>query len=234
MRKKKSFILIEALIATSIFALLFITIFSIWQNWQEFDQVLYKKKHRQEKSLVLGTRLQNIFLNALTPKEKGKPPIFFFSQEGLANNLNSQSLIFYYDHGADRGKVLSGKLLGKLYVDENQALQLILWPAPYKRDGIPEVYRQETLLEGVISIEFKFFRTADEKAKDTKDTKDKDSDEAPRLIWTSSWQKDYQLLPTLMSMKVTFSEKKSNLDNLSKTFWFIFPEEIGLICYKSK
>jgi hypothetical protein len=84
----------------------------------------------------------------------------FFSvgDEGIAMP-GTQSLIFTFDNGACLNRTFAGNVIGRLLLDPQGRLLLLLWPMPRSWEKSTQEWpvKKEVLLTGVESLTFEYF-----------------------------------------------------------------------------
>lgn len=220
-KRRRAFVLVEVLIATSLFAVLLVSIFSIFWRTSKLSDTITQKRLGLEKVLLVETRLQKLFVNTIREKEH-RP--YFYIEPSRQNG--SPSLVFTFDNQFHIDHYYSTTVLGKLYV-ENQNLYLSIWPHP-KKPVAPQEMRKELLLEKVANMSIELFAAPQNKEADDKQ-KEKGVNGPRPGQWTTVWSKEYETRPALV---------KITLEQLTRdepvTLWFLLPDEIDIISFDSR
>jgi type II secretory pathway pseudopilin PulG len=215
-QRRHSFILIEVIIAISLFAILLSVLFGIFSSYIKTDQAITKARGSYEKRLLAQVKLQRIF--AHTEFSDRDHHYFYLDDDG--------SLVFTYDNKYEIATQFPNTVLAKLYVDPKNRLNLAIWEhSEDTYEEIPERFRKDFILDNVEDIEFEFFKAPlvqKEKGKKT------NTEEDPNVIqgkWVTEWEKKLKCAPTLL--KITLKPDDT-------TFWFVLPKEITPAVYDKR
>lgn len=192
--RKKSFILLEVLLAFSILSMILAFLFNslrtsalLNEKCDRLRQIFFTRYHIQE-------RLSQIFSNiepCLAPLlEKGESAFYTSDQPCL-------SLYFTFNHGIDPEEAFTGYVQGHLFLDKN-ALILELTPTDPR---YPTQKRREVLLTGAQSLSFLFYQRP-ALIQRTKNTSSKDAFEL-----LSKWPLDYPDIPYCMTLSLELQDK---------------------------
>lgn len=223
--QRKAFVLIEVLIATTLFIMLLAAIFGIFWRTSKINQSISQIRTANEEMLLTQSRLQGLFSNIVF--QERHRPYFFVESNKYAS---SPSLVFTFENQFHTNYAFSNVVLGKLYVEESK-LCLAIFPHPKNADGPPKEMRKEQLLAGVKEIDFSFFLAPvdkDEEQEKEEDEGDKKKKKPHHSEWLNDWLKDYERPPTLVKLKVLKTNGELYL------FWFFLPNEIGPILYEKR
>lgn len=214
--RRHSFILIEVIIAISLFAILLSVLFGIFSSYIKTDQAITKARGRYEKLLLAQVKLQRVFAHTdFTDRDHN---YFYLDADG--------SLVFTYDNSYEIATQFPNTVLAKLYVEDENKLQLAIWEHSEDHyETVPERFRKDFILDNVSDIEFEFFKAPfiqKDKAKKTKTEADPDIAQGR---WVSTWEKKLKSAPTLL--KITLKPEQT-------TFWFVLPKEISPIVYDKR
>lgn len=225
-RRRRSFVLIEVLVATFLFVLLLTAIFSIFWRTAKVNQSIGHLRQVNERLLLTQNRLQNVFGCSIF--QKSYRPYFFLEKTKFSQG---PSLVFTFENEIQTHYAFSNVVLGKLFIEDNKLI-LAIFPHPKKPKGPPKEMRKEVLLDGIRNISFEFFlaplsqeETQDGKQKEEEDEKSK---KPPRGRWVSDWLKEYDARPTLIKIVVT-KENRESYD-----FYFFIPNEVKPILYSKR
>lgn len=202
--KRLAFTLLEVMIALALATIIMgILLFFYFQSSQ--TSILSDKAAAESfKIRSLESRLHEITLRLLPPDRESR--VFFSGNPVIGVILpNSDNLVFSYNNGRTLYGVLSGDVLGRLFVDEQKRLTLITWldREKWKDNSIPAFHR-EVLLENVDGFKIDFFVGA--KTESEQQAASYDELRIPK--WLSSWDKNYLELPAILRFTVTSSDKK--------------------------
>ncbi|MBS0654345.1 MAG: hypothetical protein JSR46_01080 [Verrucomicrobia bacterium] len=211
------FILVDVIIATSLFAILLAVMFGIFLRYSQANQFLKTQRLDCEKLLVVQSKLQNIFDRYQDKMDKEH---YFYIEESKSGG--SPSLIFTFDNGIDVDPQFSGDRLGKLYV-ASDALRFAYWPRGKNLDTIPVNMREEILLKEVTSLQIELFARAQPQVESKKNEKEEQKVIEGR--WLTKWPMEYKRYPSLVKLTCRRTSGKDIL------FWFFLPIETGPIFY---
>lgn len=221
LRRRKAFILIEVLVATSLFVLMLTAIFGIFWRTAKTNHELNKLRIANEHLLITQARLQEVF-SGITNKKSPKP-YFYVEPNNLKNGI---SLVFTTERLQEHEDVFSVDVIIKLYVEDGQ---LILATFPYfeEEEGIPNIMQKEALLSNVTDLKAEFFLGQEsEQESQKKEEKEEDtSKKPPRGRWTDMWLQEYDRTPNLVKLHIK-REKSS-----SCTLWIFLPTTLNTIVY---
>lgn len=198
MKRKRPLTLLEVVIALSLLSLLLTTLFSVYATLQRADLSLQEIHNQQLKSRSLEIQLKNALVCSL-PVEKEKT--YFFTEDLFGH----PSLIFSYDRGPQTDPFLSGVVLGRLYLSQNQELVLTTWPDPCRKEACGYCF-EEILAEGVESLQFLFYAPPNKQL--VVETEEAGAKKHPAPGLSSTWEKSYEFLPPLVQIHLLFTEQK--------------------------
>lgn len=181
----------------TLFSLLLTSLFFWYRYLTDKKSDLEKMKGPYLEERYLFQRLQRIL-------PKSQTPLF----------TDNESLIFCFDRGLYADPNLSGRVLGKLYLNEQcHTLCLGIWPAPETKSLKPT--QTLTLLDGIQTLSFEFYSPPDPFQKPV----EPQEVGKPRPIpgWQKSWSFDH--LPALIRMTLTHN-------NHIREFYFDLGETI--------
>jgi hypothetical protein len=208
--------LLEMLIAMTMTVVILMVLASFYHNASYVGIELDRMKTENFSLRYLENRLMSIL--PLTLKQ-GRSEFLFFSldNDGL-NAQNSQSLIFTFNNGDSLDKIFSNVVIGRLYLDPDNALTLAYWPMPKRVDkaGVAIPMKKEVLMNDVESLHFEFYIPPEEQKKEQEEQetkpdslKNEDAHREPEIKgeWSSAlWLQEYHQLPALV--RVTIKRSK--------------------------
>ena len=206
--KKKAYLLFEMLIALGLASLLLTFLFSCLKQHLRVGMRIEAARteilHRQN----LQTRLQDLLTSLSYSPSQSTLYTRPFPPQG------KESLVLLFDHGIDPDPLFSGKLLGRIYVDEKQNLCLAMWPIEHSKN---RPWRKEILLPHVSNASFQFLG-------DKKEANPKIEPVTPQLGWHESWPKERGDLPFFI--RLSLSQGDTSLD-----FAFRLPTATPVVTY---
>lgn len=222
LHNRRSFVLIEVIVATSLFVMLLMVIFGIFWRTTKTNTALNKLRIANEQMLVTQSRLQQCFSSV--EYTKGTRPYFF---EEIDKKSNLPSLVFTMEN-MQTDADFSGNPIAKIYVDKEQ-LVLALFPHFVLEYGIPKVMSKEALLNNVTNFRAYFFygpESQNEEKKPKKEDEEEDEKKEPPMgEWTDTWLPEYGRPPTLVKLEITRGKSEIN------TLYFFIPTMIKTILY---
>jgi len=182
--QKRSFLLLEILIALTLLSFLLSCLFNAMAQGIKVEVTIGESRKTLLARQHLQTRLQDLFLS-IAPTNL--PPIYtqVFPQE------KKESLMIHFDNGIDPNPSFSGPILGRIYLDEEHNLALALWPIGKENKNKP--WRKEILLKGVSQFQFQFLGQ-----------KQKKEDESinANLAWHKLWPKNRLEVPAMIRLSL--------------------------------
>lgn len=217
-RFKKSFSLIEMLIAMALFALVMGSLFALFLHNIHIHDELESLQAKSEVIRRAHARLTGVF-SKLIYKIEGRHLFYTPAQASskLTQSKEGASLVFTFDNGLDRARGFSYDVIAKLYVDQENRLALMIWPNPIDEKKKPTEVRNEILLENIESMKMQFWK-------------------APNLgvivpvdktgEWLDTWEEDFKGRPTLMKVTLKYVdeakiEKSPNDKDRELVFCFV-------------
>ncbi|MFN0065001.1 MAG: DUF1494 domain-containing protein [Chlamydiales bacterium] len=183
---KRTFTLLETLIALALCTFLFSTLFGLQYHTQKQRDVAKKILVPIKQERYAEQRLNNILPKA--------------TLEGTLHGLfcsNKNSLVFTFDKGPDQDPLLANVVLARLYLDEvTHSLVLAIWP--HKEDHPLTPVQTFVLLDDVSSLEMRFYAPPDVLALPVADTHIKNPQ--PKPGWHKEWELKYDLLPAMIKL----------------------------------
>lgn len=167
---------------------------SIW--WKKEEDALFAERFFSHRLLEVFTHLEEIDQNKT----------FFFT--------SGDALVFSYDNGASLDTSLSGKVMGRLFVDAEGNLTLLTWPEreTWKDLGLPSVHR-EVLWKDIKGLRFAFFILPNSKDENPSNAEWKEG----------SFSKDQKELPGAIKLILTTKEGQE------RTYYFPVPQTLSVV-----
>lgn len=150
--KKRFITLLEVIIAAMLTTILLTALTFFYRDMTTFNAELDKLHIVQFQQSYIQKRLSAILPKILASKPKQKD--FYFFTGSPVNG--SPSLVFTYDNGPCLDRDFAGHVLGRLFVDKNNALVLASWAAPSRWIEEPSL-KKEVLMGDVESLHFRFY-----------------------------------------------------------------------------
>lgn len=236
--KKRSFTLLEALIALALTSIILVSVMTIFRQISQISRVSEGLQQETFRLRYLENRLSQIFPRTVPATAKTKDFYFFTSQ-------NSPGVVLSYDNGVSKQKEFSNNVLGRFFLDpQTRRFYLATWPSPQRwlPGSLPPI-KLEVLLEDVQELSWEFFVPPDKgwkpklagengsaetpKNGEKEDKKEKGkgkeqpekTEQSPQKppvdgAWIAEWRQEYKLLPGLIRLKVV---------SRNKTHQYIFP-----------
>ena len=223
--KRKAYILIEVLVATSLFIMLLIAVFGTFWRTNKTNASINRLRVANEQMLITQATLQSLF-SKISFKESVGP---YFYQE-LDKNSNLPSLIFTVENIFQTSASITSNLLIKLYVEDNQ-LVVATFPHLKNQEGLPTIMQKEALLPDITDFKAEFFLAPE--SQENKKVKALEDDEnqpkkPPTGTWKDNWPIEYDRLPTLLKLDITHAKSGSF------TLWFFIPFSFDAIVYDKR
>jgi hypothetical protein len=224
--KRKAYILIEVLVATSLFIMLVIAIFGIFWRTNKTSTSLNRLRVANEHMLITQATLQSLFTKASFNESVGP---YFYSEIDTRSNL--PSLIFTVHKIFQTSADISTNQLIKLYVEDNQ-LVVATFPHLKNEAGLPTLLQKNALLSNITDFKLEFFlgpdKHEDEQSAPPQEEDQEDIKKAPMGKWTDTWLSEYYRPPTLVKIELT----QGKSDHF--TLWFYLPFSINTIYYDKR
>lgn len=224
--KRKAYILIEVLVATSLFIMLVIAIFGIFWRTNKTSAALNRLRVANEHMLVTQATLQSLFTKASFRESVGP---YFYSE--IDRNSTLPSLIFTVDKIFQTTADISTNQLIKLYVEDNQLI-VATFPHLKNEAGLPTLLQKSALLSNVTDFKLQFFlgpdSHEDQQSSATQEEDQDDVKKAPMGRWTDTWLREYYRPPTLVKIELTQGKSEHF------TLWFYLPFSMHTIYYDKR
>jgi hypothetical protein len=204
--KKHSISLIEVIVSLGLLSLLLSTLF-FWHH--------LTLKQKQEFNARKGPLLEERYAHQRLQNILGKADVT------MCTTYPDHSLVFLFDRGPCEIPELSGKLLGRLYVDTaRHTLCLGVWPNPHSEKTEPS--QTTILLNDVLECSFHFYFPPDPFKQPV--NPEEVGKCRPRDGWQEEWRGEYWTLPALIKMCIKRPSKKEPFAyTIDYLFDFSFP-----------
>lgn len=205
---KKSFTIIELLVALSLFVAVVIPLFSIFFTVTKSEKALLQARAITDELFLFQVRMQTLFFHFKEDDHAHKKKIKLFTVQHRVPIL----YCVYNNRAEDFDADFRHHVVAALTLEEGK-LVLLHWPFPEKKTEMPKKMRKEVLLQGVESVSYTFLGTPFGNAKE--------------LNWQRLpvWEKEYTELPTIVSIRVVFEK------NREESFWFIISQQVQEVVY---
>jgi hypothetical protein len=184
-KKRKSFFtLLELSVAFSLISIIVFFLLVGLKNFFFMEKKIERAKEDMMQNMHLQIRCNHLFSQLLPSSflTRGTPALY----TSLFPKETQNCLICAFDNGLDPDPKFSGPVLGRIFLNKNKELHLILWPL--EKDGsIPTIYREEKLLTNVEKISFEFF-TQEKKGTSL------------CWRWVSKWPEEKKELPSMIRL----------------------------------
>ncbi|MGA8164109.1 MAG: hypothetical protein WB791_03670 [Waddliaceae bacterium] len=172
-------------------------------------------------------RLATILPQTVSSKSHHKDFHFFSCVD--SNDLfkpGSQSLLFTFDNQVQLNKEMSGRVIGRLYLDKKRNFTLAMWPSEKRWKNENPPIRREILMENIDTLKFSFFAPPSKGKtfrEQQKENVKKDMERLPDSVrenrsWETEWKPEYHQLPAIV--KITLARRKGKEE---QTWDFAFP-----------
>lgn len=156
---KRYVTLLEVLIAMTLTSLILMALTFFYQQVAVIGIEMDRTKIEGFDARYVEKRLSDIIPRIIGSSNRAQNYGFFsVGDEGIAMP-GSQSLIFTFDNGACSNRWFAGNVVGRLLLDPQGQLLLLLWPLPRSWDKSTQEWpvKKEVLLTGVESMTFEYF-----------------------------------------------------------------------------
>jgi len=221
--KKQPFVLVEFLIAFTLFSLVATTLFGVYAYTNYTNEQLRKIERKNEAIRYAHIKLQNLFCS-LEGKGHNEKDIFYTTDTHASPKESGTSLVFLCQNEGDRDHGFAATFLAKLFYDSSaKMLSCAEWPDPHKfppGEGTITRMRIMPILDKVESVQFSFWLapSVGDQLGNTPFRQDELG------VWLDEWKKEYKIMPTLMRIKIV---RTGSPDPIS--FHFVVSENIGAI-----
>ncbi len=157
-------------------------LFSFLAQSIRFDKKVDNAREKVLERQHLQLRLQDILMGLTGEAHSSSLYTQSFPNEKI------ESLVVNFDNGIDLDPSFSGKLIGRLFLDEKNNLSFVYWP---EEKGKESIWRQETLLSDVSSCTLSFLNP------------DIDKETKSCSLWLERWPKEKEGIPSIIRMAIT-------------------------------
>lgn len=202
-QKRRFVLLLEMVIAMSLAITMLSMLSFFYYEVSLSNQMMDRMQNEQFQKRYFENRLASIFPKAIAPNDASKDFHFFTTQDsGGFSKPGTSNLIFSFDNGVQQDKEMSYHVIGRLFVDSEDNLVLVKWPAKkrWPEQGMPAAHK-ELLLEDVDSLEFGFYVPVDRRKQKTEEKASKVPTEI-RGTFSKTWSKEYHELPAIIRLQV--------------------------------
>jgi hypothetical protein len=212
--KRRSFTLIEVIIAGALAAMLLGTVTQLYYLLETQARMARELRGDLFQRRFLQFRLTSLFASTVGVKQEQQ--VLFFSSRGGSSVAVGDSLVFVPDRGIDLKPEFSNHLLARLYRDEKNRLCLAYWPLPerWEEGGVPPMQR-EILMEDVTALSFSFYSppTDDQLSQGKKNeiTTGLTQIDPPSDSWLDYWEPAYQQVPPLVKVHITYQKREHTI-----------------------
>ena len=209
--QKRTFLLLEILVALSLMATLLSVLFSFLVQSMKVESKMDKARVALLERQSLQIRIQDV-LTSLTSGGRAAP---LYTQKFPKDEYSS--LVALFDNGIDPEPTFSGAVIGRIYVDENHDLCLAYWPS--ESEEKEHIWRKETLFSNVSDLQFSFLNP-DEKEHFQHTAR-------PKVLWDRSWAKAKKEPPSMV--RIVLKQNAATLE-----FAFRLPNSHPIPTYWNK
>lgn len=181
--RKRYALLLEALIALTLFSLLCTTLFGAYRRMTSLKREMRLLMEEFSEKQHLYHMLKELFGHIISPENE---KCYFFTPHSQDSDVRGPSLVFSFDNAKDPSPEFSSTQLGHLYMDREGQLVLAYWPILWERKD--NLYRKEILVRHLDKIEFSFYNP-----------KKTDAEEPPAGL-ISQWENKYKELPAIVKL----------------------------------
>ena len=174
-KTRRHLFLLEILVGLSLMALILSALFTSMARGAKLEKQVESARAILLERQRLHTRLQDVFLSL------NKGSLFYTYR---FPDDQQESLITVFDNGIDPDPHFSGEVLGRIFLDEQRNLSLVIWPLNAKGPSRP--WRKEILLAKVEDVHFEFFG--------------KTVESPVQLKWVKHWEKQKKELPSMVRL----------------------------------
>ncbi len=197
--RKRTFLLLEILVALSLMATLISVLFSFLVQSMKMESKMEKTRIALMERQNLQIRMQDL-LTSLTSGGRSSP---LYTQKFPKEEHTS--LVALFDNGIDPEPDFSGAVVGRVYIDENHDLCLTYWPSENAFSEPTEKsrsWRKEILFSNVSDLQLSFL-SPDEKEHFQHTAR-------PKVLWDRAWSKAKTEPPSMV--RVVLKQNDSRLE----------------------
>jgi len=186
--KKRSFTLIETIIALFLLSIILTFTFGFFAKLTRVEKQIEVTKNKIYANNNLHIRLNNIFANIITENFYNNSPFY----SSFERNDKNQTLNLIFDNGVDPNPYFSERVQAKIFINKDN-IYLEITP---RNDKI-NMNRKEILFTNVNTIKYKFLA-----AKDLEMQKYQIEKVNEDIYWYSAWPKNKKTLPLAMLIEI--------------------------------
>lgn len=209
-KSKRLFTILEVLIATSLSAVILTTLMFFYRQVDLLNRKVDKLEQKAFMMSYVQSRLNQTIAKSIASSNSNNSDYFFFTSQASNESIKERtpSLLFTYDNGVQLDKPFSNTVLGRLYIDNYNALRLSTWPSPkrWSEFNSPPI-KNEILMENIKSLTFAFYVSPEKdvspflpKSKASKG--DPDLPIEPKDHWHTDWKQEYRQLPAIIKLTI--------------------------------
>ncbi len=241
--------LLEVVISLAILSGLLVIIFGFFRELSVLNKLTKDTLKESFKSRYMESRLSSVFSHIVNEYNPGKIFYFFTLKDEVSN---FPSLIISFDNQGVLDPTLSGDVVGRLFVDQDDRLCLAIWPL--REDLSAEILKEhisiECLLEDVKGLSFLFYSAPEPEntvvstaAPEDNSNGNKESKIPPTGVWMQEWDKAYKQMPVIVKMEVRLKngpkrtlnvKSDNNQSEPIETYTFVLPSSKHPIKFWSK
>lgn len=223
--------LLEMLIALGLTTILLTSLLFYYNYVAQLNNKISNLEHATFQQRYLQHRLSDLFTHALPVKDSKHR--FFYSTNDPDNIFlnNTQNLVFSYDNGIVLNPPLANEVLGRLYIDRDNNLTLMTWPArdQWEPNGPATAGHKEVLLPQVDSLTFEFLILPKKQKDPPKENEPTNPfPELPTLGWHQDlWKKEYDQIPSAVKIIIRTKPKDELI-----TYAFPIPKSKDIVHFE--
>lgn len=239
--RKAYMTLLETLIAISLLSMLLVFVFGFFRELSELSRMTEKTQKESFQMRYLESRLGFIFERVVNENATARK-FFFYTQPPNRNFSSSPSLVLTFNNEVRLDPAFSGDVLGKLYLDMDGRLCLVIWPLyvsePY------QYLQEEVLMDHVISMNYSFY-AAPERMCNAKEIISGDKIDTEKKMpekdkWHDEWAITYNQMPSIMRMVIEVPKNPDdfqsghsgrNIETHKLTYHFVLPSSKNYVYY---
>ncbi len=220
--KRRSFSLIELIIACSLVGCVFAVFASTMWYSIRYEALIEKKTAHFGYLHMQAARLKGVLLQSIYGNDS---KFCFYSQEGESKEEVGTSLVFTFHAGVDPDPDFSNVNVGKLFLDREKNLVFASWPDPKLYEKSPPPLRKEILFHNVASCTMRFFSYKPPVEPG------KVANQEEKGVWLTEWKKEYKAQPQLVEVLLTFAPENSEEASQDLLFSCLIPRAFPIIEY---
>jgi len=197
--RKRSFFLLEIIIAIGLSSMLLTLLFRFIVSYATIEKKIEGAQIGLLERSRMQEKLESIF-TSIEPSTLEEPSFYTLDFPEESNS----SLVFLYNAGIDPDPAFSGPNTGRLYLNKRGEFCLTQWPLS-KSD-----YRSEVLLKNIRAFEWELLGK---------------KEVSGRFEWLSIWTKKQRGLPSIIRLKLWCGIDKNKRTGPNLQFAFILPTQ---------